>query len=286
MVKIQLQQLWKLNIGWDEPVPEQIAQVWRNWRDELELITSHPIPRYPLERGRSLRSLQLHGFSDASDVAYAGVVYLRAVYTDSTISTTLLMAKTKVAPINRSTTPRLELCGVQLLSKIMFTVANVLSVPATDIYAWSDSTIVLCWLSTSPVKMKAYVCNCVADTIKQIPAKQWRHVPTAQNPVDVASRVTSPGALIDHSLWWKGPPWLQQPPNKWPASTDWRNHKDLAELKPSVLLTAPPLEDLTEGFSSYSHIKCSFTWCSRFIYNCRQPKEKQNPSGKLMLAEL
>ena len=120
MVKIQLQQLWKLNIGWDDPVPEQIAQDWRNWRDELELITNHPIPRYPLERGRSLRSLQLHGFSDASDVAYAGVFYLRAVYTDSTISTTLLMAKTKVAPINGSTTPRLELCGAQLLSKIMF----------------------------------------------------------------------------------------------------------------------------------------------------------------------
>ena len=117
-------------------------------------------------------------------MAYAGVVYLRAVYTDSTISTTLLTVKTKVAPINGSTTPRLELCGAQLLSKIMFTVANVLSGPATD---WSDSTIILCWLSTSAVKLKAYVSNCVADTIKRIPAKQWRHVPTAENPADVAS---------------------------------------------------------------------------------------------------
>ena len=57
MVKIQLQQLWKFNIGWDDPVPEQIAQHWRNWRDKLELITNHPIPCYHLECGRGLRSL-------------------------------------------------------------------------------------------------------------------------------------------------------------------------------------------------------------------------------------
>ena len=94
----------------------------------------------------SLEGLQPehHGFSDASDAAYAGVVYLRAVCTDSTISTTLLMAKTKVAPISGSTTSRLELCGAQLLSKIMCTVANALSISTSDLYAWSDSTVVLC----------------------------------------------------------------------------------------------------------------------------------------------
>ncbi len=286
MIKIQLQQLWKLKTGWDEQVPGQLAQNWKSWRDELKLITSHPIPRYPLEPGKHIRSLQLHGFSDASNAAYAGVVYLRAVYTDSTVSTSLVMAKTKVAPINGSTTPRLELCGAQLLSKIMSIVANALSIPISGLYAWSDSTITLCWLSTPPARLKAYVCNRVADTVSRIPAHHWRHVPTSQNPADVASRGTLPRSLITNSLWWNGPSWLQQPPSEWPASTHWRNCKNIQELKPFVLLASPPLEDLTKDFSSYSSIKRIFTWCCRFILNCRQPRENRNFAKDLTLEEI
>ena len=89
LVKIMLQNLWKLKLALDEPVPESVARAWKDWRDDLPLITAHPIPRYHSVRGKEVRSLQLHGFSDASNCAYAGVVYLRASYTDTTISTSL-----------------------------------------------------------------------------------------------------------------------------------------------------------------------------------------------------
>ena len=117
LVKIMLQNLWKLKLAWDEPVLESITRAWKDLRDDLPLITAHPIPHYHLVRGKEVRSLQLHGFSDASNCAYAGIVYLRASYTDTTILTSLLFAKTKVAPISGSTTPRKELNGAQLLSK-------------------------------------------------------------------------------------------------------------------------------------------------------------------------
>ena len=93
-LKILLQSLWKLQLGWDDEVPDHIARTWREWRDELPLITAQPIPRYNFDLGKKARSLQLHSFSDASDLAYAGVVYLRAVYEDATASLTLVIAKT------------------------------------------------------------------------------------------------------------------------------------------------------------------------------------------------
>lgn len=42
----------------------------------------------------------------------------------------------------------------------------------------------------------------------------WRHVPTQDNPTDLASR----GGLVteESQLWWKGPEWLSDPA-KWPA---------------------------------------------------------------------
>ena len=125
---------------------------------------------------------------------------MRAFYSDTTVSTSLLLAKTKVTPICGSTTPRKELNGAQLLSKILITVANVLSIPLTDVYAWSDSAIVLCWLSTSPSKLKSYVCNRVMDTVSRIPSTHWRYVPTDCNPADIASRGSLPCNLYHLSF--------------------------------------------------------------------------------------
>ncbi len=286
VVKVLLQELWKLKLAWDDTVSENISHKWKKWREELSLITSHPIPRYHLEKGKQVRSLQLHGFSDASDSAYAGVVYLRAVYSDTSVSTSLLIAKTKVTPICGSTTPRKELCGAQLLSKILITVSNALSISLTDIYAWSDSTIELCWLSTPPAKLKSYVCNRVMDTVSRIPSTHWRHVPTECNPADVASRGASPSELISHDLWWKGPPWLLESPSLWPCRTDWRNQKILTETKAAVLITSPPPEDITEVFSSYTHLKRVLSWCIRFVTNCRLLPSSRTQSPQLSLEEL
>ena len=63
--------------------------------------------------------MQLHGFSDASKSAYAGVVYLRMVDTEGRVHVSLVMSKTKVAPIKRLMIPRLELCGAHLLAQIL-----------------------------------------------------------------------------------------------------------------------------------------------------------------------
>ncbi len=125
MVKVLMQDLWKLKLFWDDPVPDHIASTWKNWHNKLSLLTFHPIPRYYYIKGKEIRKLQLHSFSDASNSAYAGVVYLHALYADTTVSTTLVLAKTKVTPVCGSTTLWYELNGVRLLSKMLTTVAKV-----------------------------------------------------------------------------------------------------------------------------------------------------------------
>ena len=51
--------------------------------------------------------MKLHGLSDGSQFAYAGVVYLRMIDEQGDIHT----SETKVAPVIRSTIPRLDLYG-------------------------------------------------------------------------------------------------------------------------------------------------------------------------------
>ena len=100
-VKILLQQLWELKVGWDDTVPPQIHDDWLQWRAELDLLSRKPIPRYYFSKSACVASVQLHGFCDASEQAYAGVIYLRMTDSDGNVEVSLVCSKTKVAPITR-----------------------------------------------------------------------------------------------------------------------------------------------------------------------------------------
>ena len=130
LLKILLQRLWKLGKTWDKLVPDDIATAWREWQAEQHCISEFPIPRCFFHTGKMKVDTQVHGFSDASNAAYGGAVYIRTSYQDTTVSVQLLLAKTRVAPLSPpGTTPRLELCGALLLSHLLQTVTDTLDVP-------------------------------------------------------------------------------------------------------------------------------------------------------------
>ena len=58
---------------------DHIQDVWSHWRSELPDLSTKPIPRSYFPNGAEISSTQLHGFSDASEDAYARVVYLRMI---------------------------------------------------------------------------------------------------------------------------------------------------------------------------------------------------------------
>lgn len=216
--KILLQMLWLEKIGWDDPVPGAILQEWSRWRRELPILSEHHIPRCYYPREATVVSTQLHGFSDASEKAYSGVVYLRMEDSNGAVYTSLIASKTRVAPIKRLTIPRLELSGALTLAQLLSHCKDVLDLSLSSVHAWTDSTIVLAWIQGNPRRFKVYVGNRVAQILELTPADCWRHVVSEENPADCASRGIFPSELLDHDLWWNGPPWLKLTPSKWPKN--------------------------------------------------------------------
>ena len=78
LMKILFQRLWEQNLEWDEPVPERIQSSWKRWHKELPLLKEFCVAHPYFPKDVVIKDVQLHGFCDASEVAYSGVVYLRA----------------------------------------------------------------------------------------------------------------------------------------------------------------------------------------------------------------
>ena len=101
--KIIMQQLWMHNCDWDDVLPAKIFSLWREWTQQLTLLTSHPVARRYSSTDSAVIASTLQRFADASRAAYGGAVYLRRVHQDSKITTTLVYAKARVCPLKTRT---------------------------------------------------------------------------------------------------------------------------------------------------------------------------------------
>nr|CAI5822893.1 unnamed protein product [Callosobruchus analis] len=169
--KLILQELWKLNISWDESIPSNLYTIWTNYRAEFVQLNAINFPRHV--SCRSPVSIQLHGFSDASERAYGAVVYIRSLDTQGNCFVNILCAKTRVAPLKPITIPRLELCGALLLAQLMSKVKESMNIDFDNIFYWTDSQIVLCWLNTSPHTLKTFVANRSSQMLQKILQHFW-----------------------------------------------------------------------------------------------------------------
>ena len=223
-MKILMQRLWELKVDWDDPLPPDVHDTWLQWRSELKLLSDKHLPRCYFPDAVNIVAVELHGFCDASERAYAGVVYLRMIDSMGDVHLSIVASKTKVAPIKQLTIPRLELCGAHLLTQLLYHVQHVFNLPLNSVYAW---TIVLSWLVGNPRRFKTFVGNRISRIVELISPDRWRHVNGTDNPADCVSRGLFPSELLNHYLWWNGPEWLKLP------STDWPKLSTIPDVGPS-----------------------------------------------------
>ena len=71
-------------------------------------------------------------FVDTSKAAHCAVSYLRTEYEDDRVSCRLIAAKSKVAPLDPTTIPRLELMAAVLGLRLVQSIQKVLSLPIKE----------------------------------------------------------------------------------------------------------------------------------------------------------
>lgn len=133
--------------------------------------------------------------------AYGGVMYVRTLYSDLTVSIDLVVSKARVVPQKSTTVPRLELCGALILAQLLQKGMTELDIPAESTFTWSDSAVVLGWLNKPPGELATFVANRVRSICDIIEPNHWHYVNTSCNPADLLSRGVPAGELSTSELW-------------------------------------------------------------------------------------
>ncbi|KAF2886826.1 hypothetical protein ILUMI_19347 [Ignelater luminosus] len=281
--KILLQTINTLE--WDTEVPQEVEQEFRKWYYQLHLLKEVKIPRWISNSYRVDNKILFHVFVDASQVAYASVIYMRTQsLTDTKIQ--LIAAKSRVTPNKKMTIPRLELLAATIGARLMKSILETMENNQQEVYFWSDSTTVLTWIQRKGNGQRLYV-------------------PGVLNPAD-PSRGCTTKQLIE-SNWWEGPDWLYNS-EKWPTSEYYINNEEInSELKKSASKKSEESinlnnfcqnNDVREDnsfnknndewhlryFSRYTKLVRMFGWIRRFIHN-DQVNVKLRKRGELSVRE-
>lgn len=157
--KSLLQLLWTLGLQWDGPVPVNITVKWKTYISQISTLNHFRMQHYLHLHGTIDR--QLVGFCDGSEAGYGAVVYVQCVTLDGNIKMSLLIAKSRVAPLKKISIPHIELCGAYLLAELLRYSNSILCqrCNVNSMTAWCDSTVVLSCLH---IRLKVYVDNRVS----------------------------------------------------------------------------------------------------------------------------
>jgi hypothetical protein len=276
--KMFMQRLWKLKTDdnqtyeWDRPLPSKMQDEWKAYHTVLDVLSQLRIPRFVSFTGSRI---QLHLFSDASELAYGACCYARSE-SDDRIYTQLVCSKSKVAPLaTKHSIARLELCAAVLSTRLLQKVNRSVRFSA-EVFFWSDSTTVLQWLASSPSRWKTFVANRVSTIQSNTVGHTWRHIPGNENPADELSRGLTPTELRNQSRWWNGPSWLSELPNRWPhANIPEEESSSTATETRNISLVSCTLEEpqfvdhLFSRYSTYTRLRRVSAYCIKYILSLR-----------------
>jgi len=69
-----------------------------------------------------------------------------------------------------------------------------------NIYLWTDSILVLLWMSLLSTRLNTVVANSVARIQETTKPRNWKPVPTLDNPLDLIGRAVTP-KLVNLQVW-------------------------------------------------------------------------------------
>ena len=292
--KLILQELITLKIGWEEAIPAGQELNWMRWLEELPKLEAFEVARALKPDGfGTIVSCQLHHFNDASMAGYGAVSYLRLANDKGQVHCSIVMAKSRVAPLKKMTIPRLELAAATVAVRLNAIITKELEIPIDQTIFWTDSTTALRYLNNDTGRYQTFVANRVAIIKDESSPSQWRFVRSEDNPADDASRGVKADTLLDKTRWFHGPDFLRKEESEWPRLPDSfedKEEEDVDVIQPKVCCVTRAQETATDRlldhYSDWYRLKKAVAWMLRFKKYLQAKRLRTKSASLLSVTEL
>ena len=257
--------------GWDDLADQKYLDTWIDNLAETQQLAAIQVPRSLLSQFESMDgSAELIIATDASQYIAAAAVYLRVQVAPDKFKCLLMAAKSRI--VSKLTVPRAELRACTLGACLGSVVKQNCKGLVTKTTFVSDSAVALSWLVTDTRPLQVGVRNQVIQVRRFSDLADWYHVPSADNPADIATRGADVSNIGAGSEWMNGKDWMQgplsasplrkvedvvlQPADKTAVKSEVRN----ADLQGVVLLNHVSEISKRYSFSNYVVDPCERTW--------------------------
>lgn len=255
----------------------------------LPTVESLKIPRcYIISNPKPDSEKQLHVFVDASENGFAAVAYLRTT-NNELVDCALIGAKTRVSPLKTLSIPRLELQAAVLGARLSRCIVKSHTINLSHRFFWSDSKTVLSWLRSDHRRYRQFVAHRVSEILDLTMVSEWRWIPTKLNVADEGTKWQKLPDLDASSRWFRGPEFLNSPPDKWPQEVQPKEFT-MEELKTQFINVHTQAQENVFQFkdtSSWKRLLRSTAFVFRFIHNIKlRNSEGARTVGPLLKEEL
>lgn len=278
--KLLIQELWRLKVGWDDPMPEPLLGIWLRWLADLPNIAAFRLPRCYSTFLHDAKRIEVHTFADASNRAMGAVSYLRVINANNEIQCSFLKANTKCATLKPLGPPRLETQACVVGVRQHNLIRTELDVTIARSVFWSDSMTALQYIRNETRRFHTYVANRIHEIHESSEPEMWHHCPGTLNPADDCSRGLSASDITPDHRFLRGPDFLWRDEKEWPEVVKIHPlNDDDEDVRPDTIMvfsteTAPKQIESAHLFdprrySRLSSLTRPTAWFLRFIFNVK-----------------
>ena len=259
--KILMRRLHTYKLDWDDPVPDQDRNDWMSFFKSL----------FEMEKLQFTRSTKAPGaigvptlivFSDASEDAIGACAYVRWETEQGDYVSRLLVAKSRLAPLRKTTIPRLELNAALIGARLGDFIKTETRMKFSKIYYIVDSEIVRAQIQKESYGFNTFVGVRVGEIQSKTNREEWYWIEGSKNIADIISRGKPVCDIGPDSEWQCGPPFLQEKEELWPLKQSFSGDSLPDMMIPHNVLTVardgngPFISSIINSskFSSYNHL--------------------------------
>ena len=247
--KILLQRLSSESAKWDDKLEGDLLESARDILKEMVMASDIVFPR-SFKPPDVVSDLEILGWWDGGEPASACCLYTRYLEKGNTEWTLrLIMGKARVTPSSKSdrrlrkSTPRTELRGLLILTRVVSCVLSSLMTLPARISLFGDSQCTISAVDCKDRALDTWFGNRVAEVHdrmgdwkeQQIKVDELHHWPGPKNIADIATK--GKATLNDvgpDSEWLNGPVEARGPRETWPVTRDFRREVPAEELRLKV----------------------------------------------------